>query len=283
MHPYQFSELTYLTAQAIGGNVLQQSTVTSTSSTTTLVDANRPSSEAADYWNDGTIWIVRDAAGASAAPEWEMSIVRDYDGAGTFTFDAMTAAPDTGDVYAVCKRRYPLHVLKQMVNQAIGQLGPVGRIDTSLTTAEQQTEYALPIAANLQPIHVHIQRKTDDSNDNQWQKIFGWEIIHGDPSTGDVLRLDRQYTAGYSIRIDYNGMHDMLFDYDDRLQEDVPYERVVFPAALAALKWYRDKTRTNDFRDSIRELEERVRTYERERTIPVWTPDSKILMLNRSY
>jgi hypothetical protein len=275
MHPFQLSELTYLTARLVGGNVLQEAYATAAGSTTELTDTYRPSNEAADYWNEGTIWIIKTTDGL--APQWESSIIRDYDGAGVFTFDALTVAVTANDKYAVCKRRYQRHILRQFVNQAIQELGAVARTDTSLTTIDEQTEYTLPIGANPDLRQVHIQTKKDDSNDNKWVKIFGWEVIHGDPSTGDTLRLPRQYTAGYSIRLDYNDRHDQLFDASDRLQEDIPVERVIYPAALYSLKWYRDKTRTDDFRDSIREMARLVEDFASTRSIPMHSKGNKIL------
>ena len=275
MHPFQLSELTYLTARLVGGNVLQEAFVTSSGNTTTFTDTYRPSNEAADYWNEGTVWILKTTDGA--APEWESSIIRDYDGAGLFTFDAVTAAVEANDKYAVCKRRFQRNVLIQYVNQALQELGAVARTDTSLTTIDEQTEYVLPLGANPDLKQVWIQTKKDDANDNKWVKLVGWEVVHGAPSTGDVLRFDRQYTAGYTIRLDFNDRHAQLFADADRMQEDLPLERVIYPAALYALKWYRDKTRTNDFRDSIRELSSMVQDYEGTRSIPTHTRGSKIL------
>lgn len=275
MHPFQLSELTYMTARLIGGNVLQEAFVTTTGNTTTFTDTYRPSNEAADYWNEGTVWILQTVDGA--APQWESSIIRDYDGAGLFTFDAMTAGVEVNDKYAVCKRRYQRHILIQYVNQALQELGPVARTDTSLTTVEDQTEYTLPIGANPDLTQVWLQTNKDDSNDNKWVKLTGWEVIHGDPSTGDTLWFNQQYSAGYTIRLDYNDRHAQLFDDSDRMQEDIPVERVIYPAALYCLKWYRDKTRTNDFRDTVRELSAMVQTFEDTRTIPMHHRGSKIL------
>lgn len=281
MHPFTFSELTYMTARLIGGNVLQEAFATASGTTTTMTDTYRPSNEGADYWNEGTIWILQTTDGL--APQWESSIIRDYDGAGVFTFDALTAAPDQNDKYAVLKRRYQRHIVRQMVNQALQELGAVARTDTSLTTVDDQTEYDLPLPANPELKAVYIQTNKDDSNDNRWEKVYGWSIKHGDPSTGDVLVFDRQYTAGYTLRLDYNDRHDQLFDDSDALQEDIPVERIIYPAALYCLKWYRDKTRTNDFRDAIRELQRLSDEYVGTRTVPVHTKGSSILTLPRSY
>ena len=275
MHPFQLSELTYMTARLIGGNVLQEAFASAAGSTTTMNDGNRPSNEGADYWNEGTLWVLKTTD--AAAPQWESSIIRDYDGAGLFTFDAMSDTVDENDVYAICKRRYQRHILIQFVNQAIQELGPVARTDTSLTIADEQTEYAMPLPTNPELQEVWLQTNKDDSNDNAWVKAYGWEVIHGDPGTGDVLRFDRQYSSGYKIRLDYNDRHDQLFENADALQEDIPVERVIYPASLYSLKWYRDKTRTNDFRDSIRELQRMVDDFESTRSIPMHTKSNKIL------
>lgn len=280
MHPFQFSELTYLTARLVGGNVLQEGFISASGTTTSVKDTTRPSLEAADYWNLGTMWIINDAGGAGAAPEWESKVIRDYDGAGTFTTDAFSAAPDTGDRYALCKRRYKKDILEQMVNQAIMELGPVARTDTSLTTADNQTEYTLPIGANPDLRQVWIQTNSD-SNDNKWLLIPNWEIVHGDPSTGDTLRFDRQFTSGYTIRLDYNARHAQLFTDTDRLQEDIPIERVIYPAALYCVKFYQEKTRTKDFADHVRFLSSKVDEFSASKMIPMHSKQNKILFLNR--
>ena len=275
MHPFQLSELTYMTARLIGGNVLQEAFATPAGTDATLLDTNRPSNEGADYWNEGTLWMIKTVS--AAAPQWESSIIRTYNGSGTFGFDALTDATAENDKYAICKRRYQRHILIQFVNQAIQELGSVARTDTSLTIVDEQTEYALPLPANPELKQVWLQTNKDDSDDNRWVKMYGWEVVHGDPATGDLLRFDRQYSAGYSVRLDYNDRHDQLFIDADPLQEDVPVERVIYPAALYSLKWYRDKTRTNDFRDSIREMQRMVDDYASTRTIPMHAKGSKIL------
>src|SRR3990167_6302277 len=72
-------------------------------SVTTVIDTNRPEEDEPEDFEDGTIIILRDSAGAGAAPEGEFSRVTAY-APGTTTFttaDTLTAAVASGDRYGV--------------------------------------------------------------------------------------------------------------------------------------------------------------------------------------
>src|SRR4030067_693345 len=78
-----------------------------------------------------------------------------------------TAATGLGDKYAIASKRIPHHVLVQGINNALFDLGTVQYTDTtSLTSASNQTEYTLPLAAKADLREVWQQGITTDSNDN---------------------------------------------------------------------------------------------------------------------
>jgi hypothetical protein len=259
MHPYTFAKLVYLTADIVGGNIIQEGVATGGSATTIVDTVMR--TEADDYWNEGALIVLETTD--DLAPAWEMRTISDFvNTTSTVTVGtAFSAAVGAGDSYAILKKRYPLNIIKQQVNLALTRLGAVPREDTSLTAVADQTEYTLPLVANPLLRQVWYNTNDDDSNDNQWSEIVNWSVRHGAPGTGDTLIIP-QLTAGKTIRLIYMGRHARLEADDDYLQEDIPVERVVYPAALGCLQWYRDKTRTDDFRDMILYLQDLTTEFE---------------------
>jgi len=211
-------------------------------STTTVVDTQHLT-EADDFWNGGTIWITKDAGGASAAPEAQFAEVSDFDnGTATATlYVGYTAAVAVGDYYAIADKRFPLDVLITQVNNAIQDMGRIPVTDTSsITIAANQTEYSLPAACRPDALReVWIQRQDSDSDDNQWEEILNWEIEVETTGTAPTLILPYQYATGYDLKLVYMGLHPTLFGYSDKLSEAVPRERIIYQAAYLALEWWK--------------------------------------------
>lgn len=272
---FTLAHLTYRTAREIGGGVLFENKATG-GSATTVIDTGR--TEADDYWNGGTAWII--SAGA-AAPEWEFSEISNWDLASTTATlkETLTADVAAGDRYAFCKKRYPLHVLTQVVNNALTEMGLIPYEDTSLTTATSQTEYTLAAGIDGRELRkVFIQTIDDDADDNQWKELFNWSVKFGDTGSQDVLVFRRQPPEGYTLRLIYMKQHDELYAYSDQLNEHVNVQRVVFAAALDAIKWYRDKTRLDDFDKKIAELEAKKAKAEKMYPIPYPSRPGRSLM-----
>jgi len=242
---YTLGNLTYFVASELG--VVTEGTATG-GSTTTIIDTN-DRTEADDYWNGGTAWILRDAGGASAAPEGEYSIISDF----TATTDtvtvrtAFTVTPAVGDRYALGKKRYPLNTLIQCVNKAIVDLGTIPVTDiTTVTTASEQTEYTLPGAASRDLREVWIQVVDDDANDNRWSKLHNWSIQRTTTGTGDLLVFPLQPNEPYKLKLVYMGEHLPLYVYSDKLNETIPRERIIYRAVFHALNWFKQKTSSNE-------------------------------------
>src|SRR3990167_10690202 len=112
--------------------------------TTTVIDTTLLGLLTDETPKDGTMFIVRDAVGASAAPEGEFARISSYvDLTTTFTVDAtLTAAVASGDTYGWASSRYPLDMMMQMEKDGLRALGDVPLVDiTTLDTAASQTEY----------------------------------------------------------------------------------------------------------------------------------------------
>ena len=89
--------------------------------TTSVVDSKQGGLHGDNAWKDGACIIIRDAAGASAAPETEIALVTAYtDSSGTFTSTtgAYTVAPADGDTFMFVNDFYPLFTMRELANSA---------------------------------------------------------------------------------------------------------------------------------------------------------------------
>jgi hypothetical protein len=215
--------------------------------------------EADDYWNKGTAGILRDAGGAGDAPEGEYSEISDFANSSSTVsvLHNFTEAVAAGDRYFLIEGYVPLAIIIQKINVALQNLGVVPWTDTtSLTTAADQTEYSLPIAAKQDLRQVWIQANKD-TNANYWIELTGnkWYVEEEDPGNAATLVLNAQYDSGYALKLVYVTAHPSLYVYTDPLSEHVPVERVVYPAALECLRYRKQKSGGSRFDDDIARLE----------------------------
>lgn len=215
--------------------------------TGTLLDSN-DRTEADNYWADGSLWLWYDAGALSAAPEGEMSVLNSSTSSGgVLTFrDAFSAAPASGDKYSVARKvraNIPwMPIIIQNVNSALQELGTIPVVDvTSVTMASAQTEYStVPIRAYQDLRQVLIQRVTTDADNNYWQELTNYELTPATPGNAPTLRLPIQYASGYDLMLVYLDYHPEMQIAADVLNDNVPIERVVYPAALECLEWLRE-------------------------------------------
>lgn len=218
-------------------------------STTTIVD-NVERTEADDYWVRGTAWILRDAGGAGAAPEGEVSVITDSSlSANSVTLrNTLTQAVAAGDKYALGKRRYPLSLLTQKINEALHKIGPIELTDiTTLPVLDSQTsEYVLPLRAGMDLRQVWY-AQDPDADDHQWVEMFDYSIQRSATGTGDRLILVPPFVmTGNPIKLVYMDYHADLFASGDRLNDQVNPERVVLAAVEACLEYRRTKLGSGD-------------------------------------
>ena len=258
MSTYTLFDLTYRLAREL--EILEESTATANGSTTTVVDTYRDEDD--DYFNDGTLWLVRDSGGAGAAPEGSFSIVQDYtQSTGLITLrSALSATTGEGDKYAVASKRIPHNVLVQGINNALFDLGTVPYTDTtSITSVSNQTEYTLPLAAKEDLREVWQQVITTDANDNRWMRLPNWYIQQANTGTQAVLVFPYQPLApSYDLKLVYMSSHPELTEYDDQLSEFIPLERVLYPAVMSCLRYYKNRVRGRD----ATLIDERIAAYE---------------------
>jgi len=189
-------------------------------------------------------------AGSGTTPRFELTADSSFDGSVdnvSVISSALSVAAASGDRYALGKKRYPLHILIQKVNQALTEMGTIPITDTTtVDTASTKTEYSLPIAANTDLREVWFQTITGDTNDNRWRKMHDWYIQKSATGVADLLMLPVQYPAPRDIKIVYMDVHPSLDDHDDKISEHVHISRVVMEATVLALMWRKQRVGAGD-------------------------------------
>ena len=234
-------DCTYQLARHLG--ILSEGVATN-GSTTTIVDTVERV-EADDLWNGGTAWITYDAGGAGAAPQGEYSYISDFvQSTGTITLrSTLTAAVAANDRYGVARPRYPLQILIQKINEAVG--GVIEKTDTStVVIAADQTEYSLP--ANVLDLKQVWIAADDDTNANGWQKLYDYDVEKSVTGTADKLIFSHQYLADTAIKLVYLTYHDTLRLSTDKLDDSIHIMKVIANAAVGCLIWRKAKVGESD-------------------------------------
>jgi hypothetical protein len=273
-------DLTYAVARRLG--IITEGVATG-GSTTTIVD-NPYRAEADNYWQYGSAWIVKDAGGAGAAPEAEFTrISASVASTFTITTGTWTAAVAAGDRYALSRKfagTTPwLDEIIQAVNNAISGMGDVPVSDiTTITTAADQTEYSVNVAANQDIRQVFIQTDNADANDNQWIKLSNWDILYKGTGTADLLILGLQPSSGYIVRVDYMAGHSRLAVASDQLNEHVPRNLVIYPAVRDCFLKLKNHTGWDNWDLQISEWSKRADEAQRENFITAPRKSSRYMV-----
>ena len=189
-----------------------------------------------NYCKEGTLFVVRDSGGASAAPEGEYSRISAYDSATQTYTVSVTAAIASGDTIMVATSLFPLNEMIRVCNRTLQALGRIRLWDESLTMAAGQHEYTLPIATKGYPFKVFVQTR-DDSDDHDWEAYSGWRVKPATSGSTETLVLN-EVTDGYLIGIEYEGVHPTLSVYSSVVNEYLDPEYVTSAATVEAMKWY---------------------------------------------
>lgn len=247
-------------------------------STTTIVNgntANRQDRPDDNYSIDFTAIVVRDAGGASAAPEGEMQRINAYNSATyTHTVDtAFTVAPASGDIVAIANSEIPLREMYRAISGALVKIGEIPLVNSSLTSASNQTEYTLPVALKREDlIRVEYQGYTGDADDNQWEAISNWDVIPAAPGSTGLLILP-QITSGRTIRIVYMGVHPSITTYSSVLSEYIHPSILIPSVTKECLRWYNASTggKSNYWLQKENEASQDMEIALRKH--PIWTPN----------
>lgn len=248
-------------------------------STTTLIDTNALRLVENDYYNEGTLFILK---AGSAAPEKEFSKIKDFTQTSKTVevYDALTAAPASGDTYGIANRRFPLYLVVEKINNALYMDGYIPGEDQSITTVAGQTEYTLPVGASRDLRQVLVQTN-DDSDMNLWTQVVNFDVQKTATGTQDVLVLAYELEAGRTLWLRYAKQHDELRIAGADLDEVIHPDRVVYAACAELLRWYRDKTRLRHLSDTINYLDAKATRAKDLHPLPVLPPRSaKIMRFN---
>ena len=275
---YSLFDLTYMIAREMG--TLEEGIATG-GITTAIYDTNERT-EQNDYWNGGSVWLLYDAGGGGAAPQGQYGYVSDFaTTGGVITLrSALSIAPAAGDRYAIATKLVPLSQLISAVNSSIFALGPVPLTDiTSITTADEQTEYSLPAPASHDLREVWIQNDNTDSNDNLWTIIRGWYMQHNATVGGvGTLILPYQPTSGYKLKLVYVDHHPNMYDYDDQLAEAIPIELIVYLGVVHCTNTLWRKTRRPEYQQDMARYEGLAALMRRDR--PIKMPQRHVNAIN---
>lgn len=252
-------------------------TAGSTTSATVGANANLKG-EKDDTWKDGVLFVVRTTDGL--APQGEYQRISAYAAStGAFTVDtALSEAVAAGDVVAFTDSTYPFRLMAEMANQVLRTI-KIGAVYTSLTTADEQTEYSLPVTVKRNPpTRVEIQTNSD-TNDNKWLELHGFDYVPATAGSTATLILPYQPSGGYTLRVWYNGDHPALDSYDDTLSETIDEELFASMITAAALEWYNTSNSGADAFLIDRENKANADVNERRAMSPTFTNKKKSKLL----
>ncbi len=209
--------------------------------TGTIINTNiatRPNPYDADYGIGYTAFVVRDAAGASAAPENEFSTVTAYVGDTTNQFTispVLTTAVASGDKIALATDVIPVQTLMEQANRMLKDLGRIELIDTSLTTTTGlgDHDYTLPTAAKYSVRRVEVHDWIGDS----YQTVYSRDITPSAPNATGLITLPPQ-VSGLQIKLWYEGVHPTLTAYNSVISETIDENLAVWGLSAYALHWY---------------------------------------------
>lgn len=205
------------------GNV-GDSITTSAGTTTTLIDSLR--TEAADYWNNGTLWITSGTYASNSR------VVSDF-ASGTFTFSpALAGAPGSGKYYSYLSGTWPLYKLWDFINRALSEIGDVPQTDATLTTVAYQEEYTLPAGvANV----ILVEQAMSLTSPYLYRPVYGvWREREGKL----VFNTRREpNVADYKLRLTYASPHAVLDADADEVSDYVHLNRLIWAAADSAWRW----------------------------------------------
>jgi len=218
-------------------------------SATTVIDTKQIGLHRDNSWKDGAVFIIRDAAGASASPEGKFERVSAYvNSTGTFTFATLTDAIASGDTFGFVSSYYPIYQMIQSVNDGLRSLGDMEFNDTTtLDTIDGDTEYSAAIAwKRTRPPKFWIQGRTGDAADNQWQEVTDYQWEPAIAGSAGRLILNFYPIGSRDVKVRYKDKHGVVNAYNDPIDERITPKLVVAAAMVEALQWQNSRVQGAD-------------------------------------
>ena len=194
-----------------------------------------------------SLFIIRDAAGASAAPEGEAQLITGYAvSTNTITVGtAFSAAVGAGDTVGIAKNVWPLLTMIELANDALQSLGTIQLTDTSLTTVSGQSEYALPVAMKYKVQQVQIQMDAA-TNANEWMNVHNWTVSPSAAGSTGLLIFNEELPAGYTLKLWYEAEHPRVSAMSDKISETIHSEYATRLVVDKALEYQTRRTNGTD-------------------------------------
>lgn len=218
--------------------------------TTTVVCTTLAETYQDDDLKEYTVFIARDAGGASAAPEGEYQRCSGYsESTTTITVDtAFTASPASGDTITIAGPMFPLRSMIELLRPALEKVGGIVLTYDTLSYSSGQSEYTLPVAQKRNVLRVQVQRNTGDSDDNDWIDIprDRWEIVPSTAGSSATLIIKEEQNDGYTMRVWYETSHPAMYSYNSVLVETL-YPTIAVDSLVAhACQWFNNKIGFSD-------------------------------------
>lgn len=205
-------------------------------STSTIIDTKLGEKYGDDDIVGSSALIIMDAGGANVPPEQEVSLVTGYI-ASTNTIQLspnFTAAIAVGDKYGIAKNIIDLNTMIEIVNDALQSIGTVQLSDTSITTTEGTTEYAIPVGLKYKISGVQVQTELTTGNE-EYVTVSNYYLLNSAAGSTGLLCFTESLTAGYKLKILYEAEHPKLNAMSDKLSETIHSEfasKVIIDRAL---------------------------------------------------
>lgn len=191
----------------------------------------------------GTLIVVEDAAGAHAAPEGEVGYISAYDsGLTTITIETALSAPmGVGDKVMYSGSDFPLYDMIEQVNHALHHLQEIPVPDESITIANGQTVYDLPVGLRgEQLIDVLIQTNLT-VGDEQYIPVEGWSYVPQTAPSQPTKLVLPYLPAGFKVRLIYSGIHPRVALWNDTISEYLHPDLVHAVVFAHAIQWKNDQ------------------------------------------
>jgi hypothetical protein len=210
---------------------------------TTITDSSLSGKYQSQKFKNWIAFISRTSNGLS--PQGKYGIISNYVNSGSATIPTVTDAVEAGDEYSFCKGSIPLYTLIKLCNDGLKALGRIPLLDISLTLAASTIRYTLPAAIKgRKPSLVYFRHPTTFVRAH----APNWEIEPAASGSAATLVFKKQSVtlnttnvfqtyAGYTIVIQYEGIHEPLTAYNSPVNETIHDELAVMACVEKAMEW----------------------------------------------
>jgi hypothetical protein len=228
---------------------------TTTGSTTSLTDTRN--GEPSGYYVGGTIWVPARSGPIAAVSKYVSAFA-----ANAFTFDAITNTISTNDRYMAAGPKFPQYMLKQAINAALREIGPI-MTETTFTATANQTEYtATEVSAVAEDI-LAIDLAASASSPYYWTPHYRWRQV---PSASRKLVFAEGSAPGnaYPVRLIYTAQHGELTADADVISSYIHPDLLKWTAAVHCWRWRMQKVKTDEpdaalmYQDASKALEAEI-------------------------